>query len=58
MAVYVRRLNAFTPVYMALISPVLKWIIYPALKRRMIGRWDEVFSSASRVPSRQPASAS
>ena len=58
MAVYVRRLNAFTPIYMALISPVLKWIIYPAFKRSIIKRWAEVFSSASRVPSGQPANAS
>ena len=43
MAVYVRRLNAFTPVYMALISPVLKWIIYPALRRTIEERWNQIF---------------
>jgi hypothetical protein len=58
MAIYVRRLNAFTPVYMALISPVLKWFIYPVFKRSIKKRWAEVFSSASPAPSRQTANAS
>jgi len=58
MAVYVRRLSAFTPIYMALISPVLKWIIYPELKRSIKARWAEAFSSASRAPGQQPANAS
>ena len=57
MAIYVRRLNAFTPIYMALISPVLKWIIYPALKRSIKKRWAEVFPSASHAPGRQTANA-
>ena len=33
-AVYVKKLNWFTPIYMALISPLVKWIIYPAMQRR------------------------
>jgi hypothetical protein len=32
-AVYVRRRNAFTPVYMALVSPLLRRVIYPDLLR-------------------------
>ena len=41
MAVYVRRLNWFTPVYMALVSPMLHWIIYPALNKSVISNWNK-----------------
>jgi hypothetical protein len=57
MAVYVRRLNFFTPVYMALISPVLKWIIYPAFKRSIKARWARVFPSDPCGPGQQMARA-
>jgi uncharacterized protein DUF2867 len=40
-AVYVKKLNWFTPIYMALISPLLKWIIYPAMLKGVRRRWDE-----------------
>jgi hypothetical protein len=42
-AVYVKKLNWFTPIYMALISPLLKWVIYPAMQRGMKKRWEEAF---------------
>jgi hypothetical protein len=42
-AVYVKKLNWFTPVYMALVSPLLKWIIYPAMLRGVRQRWEETF---------------
>lgn len=42
-AVYVKRLNWFTPIYMALISPLLKWLIYPAMRRGIKGRWQAAF---------------
>lgn len=42
-AVYVKRLNWFTPIYMALISPVLKWIIYPAMLKGVRQRWETTF---------------
>jgi hypothetical protein len=45
LAVYVRKLNWFTPVYMAVISPMLKWIIYPAMLKGVRGRWEKVFPS-------------
>ena len=32
LAIYVKRINWFTPVYMAMISPLLKWIIYPSCR--------------------------
>ena len=43
MAVYVKKLNWFTPIYMALVSPMLKWIIYPAVDKGIKRRWAERF---------------
>ena len=43
LAVYVKKLNWFTPIYMAVISPMLKWIIYPAMLKGVITRWDKAF---------------
>jgi hypothetical protein len=42
-AVYVKKLNWFTPIYMTLISPVLKWVIYPAMHKGMKSRWEKTF---------------
>jgi hypothetical protein len=42
-AVYVKKLNWFTPIYMALISPMLKWIIYPSMLRGVRRRWAQAF---------------
>lgn len=42
-AIYVKRLNWFTPVYMTIISPALKWIIYPAMIKGVRQRWEEAF---------------
>ena len=39
MAVYVRKLNWFTPIYMAMVTPVLKWIIYPSLNKTVVTNW-------------------
>jgi hypothetical protein len=46
-AVYVRKLNWFTPVYMALISPMLKWIIYPAMVNGVRRRWEQAFPAGA-----------
>ncbi|HEX4950304.1 MAG TPA: DUF2867 domain-containing protein [Blastocatellia bacterium] len=46
LAVYVRRLNWFTPIYMALITPVLKWIIYPAMIKGVRRRWLQTFPAS------------
>jgi len=43
LAVYVKRINWFTPIYMAMISPLLKWIIYPSMSRGIRHRWEEAF---------------
>jgi hypothetical protein len=42
-AVYVKKLNWFTPIYMALISPMLRWVIYPAMRKGMKSRWQKAF---------------
>ena len=54
LAVYVKKLNWFTPVYMAVISPMLKWIIYPAMLNGVIERWKKSFPANSGA-SLQPA---
>lgn len=43
LAVYVRKLNWFTPIYMALITPLVKGIIYPAMLRGVRRRWLQAF---------------
>jgi hypothetical protein len=43
LAVYVKKLNWFTPFYMALVTPVLKWIIYPSMLRHSRKRWAQTF---------------
>jgi hypothetical protein len=41
--VYVRNVNPFTPVYMALIDPVRKLIVYPSLLRSIRTSWNQAF---------------
>jgi hypothetical protein len=43
-AVYVRKINRFTPVYMALITPFRKLIVYPSLLRSVRASWDQTFA--------------
>ena len=47
LAVYVKRLNWFTPIYMALISPMLKWVIYPSMEKGVRQSWAKAFPSSS-----------
>lgn len=47
MAVYVKKLNWFTPIYMALITPMLKWMIYPAMTNGVRQRWERTFSTGA-----------
>lgn len=42
-AIYVRKLNWRTPIYMTLISPVVKWIVYPAMKKNVKNHWEKEF---------------
>jgi len=41
--VYVRNVGHFTPVYMALIDPFRKLIVYPSLLRSARANWNQVF---------------
>jgi hypothetical protein len=40
-AVYVRQRTWITPLYMGLIDPFRKWIIYPALLKKIRATWDQ-----------------
>jgi len=42
-AVYVRNVSRFTPVYMAVIAPFRKLIVYPSLLRSVRATWDRMF---------------
>ena len=44
-AVYVRSVSRFTPLYMALINPFRKLIVYPALLRSVSASWNQVFGT-------------
>jgi hypothetical protein len=41
--VYVRNVGRFTPVYMALIDPFRKLIVYPSLLRSVRASWNQAF---------------
>jgi hypothetical protein len=43
LAVYVRELSWITRVYMALIDPFRKWLVYPALLKQVQESWERVF---------------
>jgi Protein of unknown function (DUF2867) len=43
--VYVRRVSALTPVYMALIDPFRRWVVYPSLLRTVRATWDRSFGT-------------
>jgi hypothetical protein len=44
--VYVRNVGRFTPIYMALIDPLRKLIVYPALLRSVRASWNQTFGTA------------
>jgi hypothetical protein len=44
--VYVRRVGRLTPVYMALIDPFRKLIVYPSLLRGVRATWNRTFGTA------------
>jgi hypothetical protein len=43
LAVYVRKTSWITPVYMALIDPFRKWVVYPAILKRIRENWNQAF---------------
>jgi uncharacterized protein DUF2867 len=44
--VYVRSVGRFTPVYMALIDPFRKLVVYPSLLRSVRATWNQTFGRA------------
>jgi hypothetical protein len=44
--VYVRSVGRFTPIYMALIHPFRKLVVYPALLRNVRATWNQTFGAA------------
>jgi hypothetical protein len=43
--VYVRSVSRFTPIYMALIDPVRKLVVYPSLLRAVLAKWNKTFGT-------------
>ena len=44
--VYVRSVSRFTPIYMALIGPFRKLVVYPSLLRTVRANWNKAFGKA------------
>jgi hypothetical protein len=44
--VYVRSVGRFTPIYMALIDPFRKLVVYPSLLRSVRANWNQSFGTA------------
>jgi hypothetical protein len=44
-AIYVQNVSRFTPVYMALIEPFRRFVVYPAILRRLRACWVATYSS-------------
>jgi len=44
--VYVRSVSRFTPIYMALIDPFRKLVVYPSLLRTVLANWNKTFGKA------------
>ena len=44
--VYVRSVGRFTPVYMALIDPFRKLVVYPSFLRTVRAKWNKTFGKA------------
>ena len=44
--VYVRNVGRFTPLYMALIDPFRKLVVYPSLLRTVRATWNQTFGTA------------
>jgi len=51
-AVYVAKASWITPVYMALIDPFRRWIVYPAMLKNIRATWLEFVSSGNEAPQR------
>jgi hypothetical protein len=45
-SVYVRSVSRFTPIYMTLIDPFRKLVVYPSLLRTVRDKWNKTFGTA------------
>jgi hypothetical protein len=52
LAIYVKRVTRFTPLYMALIDPFRRFIVYPALGRQAQQGWSRAYPTARQTPFR------
>jgi hypothetical protein len=53
--VYVQRVSWFTPMYMALIDPFRKLVVYPAILRTVGEKWNQAFAASDAgVPLHNP----
>ncbi|HLM61257.1 MAG TPA: DUF2867 domain-containing protein, partial [Pyrinomonadaceae bacterium] len=50
-AVYVKKLNWRTPIYMTLVSPMLKHLIYPAIGKSIEQNWEREFPDGAKESS-------
>ncbi len=46
-AVYVRKVSWITPLYMALIDPFRRWVVYPAIIRQLRQNWSEAWGQSA-----------
>jgi hypothetical protein len=46
LGVYVHSVSRFTPIYMALIDPFRKLVVYPSLLRTVRAKWNKAFGKA------------
>jgi hypothetical protein len=44
-AIYVKNVSRLTPLYMALIEPFRRFVVYPAILRRLRSAWMAIYSS-------------
>ncbi len=44
-AIYVKSVSRFTPVYMAVIEPFRRFVVYPAILRRLRVSWVAAYPS-------------
>ena len=55
--VYARRVGRFTPIYMTLIDPFRKLVVYPSLLRTVSEKWNQTFGTTRTDMSEWSASA-
>src|SRR5262249_374947 len=44
--IYVRKVSRITPIYMALIDPFRRLVVYPSLLRSVCANWNRAFGAA------------